>query len=249
MLLSIQSHSSECHTLVMNGALGKELVASQRTQDRNKIQPDSDKGIGTGLVTVTQSLQKYREVHSEAHVDVNAINLIVNFIALQTANLSDGHWIGASCRWPGCPLSYRCQSYLRVIRNKQVVSFIIKFLTWQLSIDRVYFLHLSLSHKKLSFKLFITLCSYIIMIIFLICHEPHCLDGRSGIEAVESSWSSNTNADLGLADQQGARKLWIRASSWAQGAGVGGGSAVSSPGCQDLELSLGHSVHLWSLPS
>ena len=64
----------------MNGALGKELVASQRTQDRNKIQPDSDKGIGTGLVTVTQSLQKYREVHSEAHVDVNAINLIVNFI-------------------------------------------------------------------------------------------------------------------------------------------------------------------------
>ena len=81
MLLSIQSHSSECHTLVMNGALGKELVASQRTQDRNKIQPDSDKGIGTGLVTVTQSLQKYREVHSEAHVDVNAINLIVNFIA------------------------------------------------------------------------------------------------------------------------------------------------------------------------
>ena len=91
MLLSIQSHSSECHTLVMNGALGKELVASQRTQDRNKIQPDSDKGIGTGLVTATQSLQKYREVHSEAHVDVNAINLIVNFIALQTANLSDGH--------------------------------------------------------------------------------------------------------------------------------------------------------------
>ena len=78
-------------TLVMNGALGKELVASQRTQDRNKIQPDSDKGIGTGLVTATQSLQKYREVHSVAHVDVNAINLIVNFIALQTANLSDGH--------------------------------------------------------------------------------------------------------------------------------------------------------------
>ena len=44
------------HTLVMNGALGKELVASQRTQDRNKIQPDSDKGIGTGLVTVSHSV-------------------------------------------------------------------------------------------------------------------------------------------------------------------------------------------------
>ena len=39
------------HTLDMNGmdmacALGKELVASTPTQDRNKIQPDSDKGMG-----------------------------------------------------------------------------------------------------------------------------------------------------------------------------------------------------------
>ena len=51
------------------------MVASQPTQDRNRIQPDSDKGIGTGLVRATQSLQKYIEVHSVAHVDVSAIKL------------------------------------------------------------------------------------------------------------------------------------------------------------------------------
>ena len=53
-----------------------------------------------------------------------------------------------------------------------------------------------------SFKLFITLCSYIIMIIFLICHDPHCLDGRSGtsrqlkvpgapITMLTSAWPTN----------------------------------------------------------
>ena len=63
------------------------MVASQPTQDRNIIQPDSDKGIGTGLVGATQSLQKYIEVHSAAHVDVRAISLMVNFIALQNAYL------------------------------------------------------------------------------------------------------------------------------------------------------------------
>ena len=67
----IKIHTAGCHSYEWE--LVKGLVASQPTLDRNRIQPESDKGIGTGLVRATQSLQKYIEVHSAAHVYVSAI--------------------------------------------------------------------------------------------------------------------------------------------------------------------------------
>ena len=139
----------------------------------------------------------------------------------------------------------------RVIRHKQVVSLIIKFLTWQLSIEHT-FLTIHFHTKSLCFSFHNSLLLYNLD---NFSDLPRTALNASMaeiqkwyIEAVERSCSSNKNRDTGLPDQQGARKLvtWASSLSW-EGRGWWWVSS-QQPWMSGPELESRHSVLLWSLP-